>query len=306
MPSSTSSKRSAPRPPSLDELASRLGARSFPRAARDDELGPEAPELQALIQEGRDEEALALVRARPELALARGQSVCLDQASGFVLQQPLAALAARHCCFQTAQAMLLAGFNPRLASASGHSVLIEACLGVGVQSFHRLLKRLPKEEWAARRGAFLDWLWEREPEFGLHAQALSARMASASISTPHCRAVFVRCVQAGSLVQALSAPDAMALFHAAGLPLSQSTLQWLQEHLLVDFATRPGDLDAGYLACAEALAFACSPDERREAVLAARRKEVDGADAFAAMIERVDLLQSHPPGSAPRTPSLRV
>lgn len=285
----------APSTPSPEELARALGCASFARAPKEGELGQPCEELKLLIKDGEDERAALAIRQNPQLAHAEGSWASFHQGL-FGVIEPLAILAAERCCFETAKAALEAGFNPALTSAKGWTILIAACLGVGVQSQHRLLDRHSPEEWAQKRMDFLDWLWERESQFGLHAQGMSARRISASLSKPHCRVVFRRCVESGSLHRAMSKKNAIHALDAAETPAYNDMIQWCRQSLLEDLATRDGDFTGEFMDPVMALVERSTPKELRAAAIASKKAESPNLDLFEALAEKAELDKKSRPG----------
>lgn len=255
------------------------------RAPREGELSGLCPELFDLIQEGRDEAADLMVRERPELAMAQAHWVETPFGPNSGVFEPMAVMAASRCCFSTAKTMIELGFNPELCDALGHTVLTAACLGVGVNSHHRLLLRRSKEEWALARDDFLEWLLEREESLGLHSQALSARVVSGRLSLPHCRLAFARCVASGSSINAMSETEAIELMASVGIPLTQRVADFLQENLLDDLAQRDGDFSGVFFGPVAALLERSSDEELTRAARLSEASSSPNAGMFRALDE---------------------
>ena len=225
-----------------EAMAKKYGCRYFARAAREEELGPADPVLVEALLAGGDKEAAAMVRQNPNLAFSRARQSEMKMSKRKLSAPDPAVVFATQCgCYRTAKAMILAGADVGLATLGGHTVLIAACLGAGVESSCRFIKEREKPRLLRERLAFLEWLWAREKDLGLYSEGFAARLVSSRLSHEHCRQAFVRCVESGSMTKGLAERSARALLQACGRFPGVLLLRWMKESCLQDLARRQGD-----------------------------------------------------------------
>lgn len=267
----------------LNELRARYEVRSFARLPREGELGAPNQAFTDLLEEGDDQGALKALLANPELARSQRAPLKGEGASADDAPVPVLSFAALHCCFETAKALIQAGANPLLCDYRGVTTLSGACLGIGVELHHRLLKKREASEWLALRVEFLDWLWEREPELGLYGEAMAARMVGAMVSRDHCRAAFGRSVQSGSLIRSFTKKQACEIAQATGV--EHFNAKWKSLSCLDDLVTRRGPFEAAFF---ENLEVAASRASARQLERASRLCELPHPDLAALLLSRAE------------------